>query len=106
MNYQIFIAHIYHCGRLFSLLVKYLFISSGVFPLVSGKKKITKINPNALTAPKRKYKPDVFITSSRLVPNFVTMNAHNQLNPPAIGAMIPCASFGNSSAFIAQGIGP
>ena len=90
----------------FLIPIKYFFISSGVFPLVSGQRSTTKTIPSAQIAPNRKYNPYAWISFSTSWLNALTINAHPQLNNVAKEDMGPWASFGNNSAFIAQGIGP
>ena len=90
----------------FLIPIKYCFISSGVFPFVSGTMSKTKNIPAAQIEPNKKYKPDACISSSTFGPNLLTTNAHAQLNNAARDDMTPCASLGNNSALTVQGIGP
>lgn len=86
--------------------MKCFFISSGVFPFVSGtKKKTTKI-PVKQMAPKRKYVPDGSIRSSRFLENLEMRKDENQFQLPATVAAMPLASKAKNSPFIVHGIGP
>ena len=87
-------------------LIKYFFISSGLFPFVSGMRKSTKSVPTAQTPPYKKNAPDALMACSMLYSNLVTKKAQSQLNELAMVDAMPLASKEKNSPFITQGKGP